>query len=226
MSTGDIDVNGTMALRSINVTQTHAITIDHGSDYIGVDSKMPLSPSTPRSAAPFSSGLMVSTKTATGKPLSAETVALARLSNDLMMATPLVLASCFVLPCLAFWGWIAKGDSWVYKELRVSGLVWAELAITTPLLLFFVYNHLANPSRYGHGQAEEIRTIGGRVAPPGFEFRIATQQERVNKQSDDAETVDRVYLPHLGSADGEITPAEPSKVWFDQNKEKEGQLWR
>lgn len=120
------------------------------------------------------------------------------------------------------------------RELQLDGLVWPEvrlsvrkslhaielnqtipqLIITNALLLFFVFNHLRNPARYGSGQPEEIRTIGGRIAPPGFEFRLATQQGRTNRQSDGADEVDRVYVANLTSHDGDITLAEPEKVWL------------
>lgn len=223
MSAGEIDVARTMALRSIEVTQSRAITVDQGISNGGTDSKLPLSPYSPRSAAPFTQGLMLSTKTLMGKPpLSAETIALARLSNDLMMATPLVLASCFILPCLAFLGWMVDSNSWAMKELRTNGLVYAELLITVPLLLFFVYNHLRNPSRYGSGDAE-VRTIGGRIAPPGFEFRIATQQDRNNREMDRAEMVDRIYLPR---AEHGIELAEPAKARLADEAEKDAELWK
>ena len=94
-----------------------------------------------------------------------------------------------------------------------------KLIITNALLLFFVYNHLRHPTRYGSGQPDEVRTIGGRIAPPGFEFRLATQQQqqqgRNNRASDAADEVDRVYVANLTSHDGDITPAD-GKVWLEK----------
>ncbi len=53
---------------------------------------------------------------------NAEHVAMRRLANDLLMATPLILIGCVVLPTTNFIGYFRKDNSWVMRELQLDGL--------------------------------------------------------------------------------------------------------
>ena len=134
---------------------------------------------------------------------SAEATALKRLSRDLSLAVPCVLASCFVLPILAFWGWLTleDGRNWAARELQLEGFAYAELIISNIILAYFLYNILRWPTRYGQqGEAMEgLRTLGDTKAPPGFSFRPRPVTGAVSlvldgPKGDGAHEVERVYL--------------------------------
>ena len=53
---------------------------------------------------------------------SDEHIAMQRLANDLLMATPLLLIGCAVLPTNNFIGYFQGNNSWTMRELQLDGL--------------------------------------------------------------------------------------------------------
>lgn len=79
-------------------------------------------PSTLTSRTNFFSKKSITTAT-DGIGPSAEHVAMQRLANDLLMATPLLLIGCFVLPTTNFIGYFKGNDGqWWERELQLDGL--------------------------------------------------------------------------------------------------------
>jgi hypothetical protein len=53
---------------------------------------------------------------------SAEHVTMQRLANDLLMATPLILIGCVLLPTTNFIGYFRGSETWTMRELQLDGL--------------------------------------------------------------------------------------------------------